>query len=78
MVHSRCHGHFLAMSDYVHIKSQVFTLKWWKYIKCDQLYKNNNMKSRLYAKMFVNDDSIRMFCYVQCLCRIVLAERTSV
>ncbi len=28
---------FLTVSDYVHIENQVFTLKWWKYIICNQL-----------------------------------------
>ncbi len=36
---------FLAVSDDVHIKSQVVTLEWWKYIKYDQLRKNTHEKA---------------------------------
>ncbi len=33
---------FLALSDNIHIKSQVFTLKWWKDIKYNQLWHNTH------------------------------------
>ncbi len=50
----------LAVQDDVHIKSQVFTLKWWKHLKCDQLWKAVYMQN-----LYVNDDSItlREFCH---------------
>ncbi len=52
---------FIAVSDDIYIKNQIYALKLWKHIKCDS--EKKQMKNNLYTKGYVNDDNITLMCF---------------